>query len=395
MKNFKKASMFVFIMIMIFSLMGCEDIIDTNLDSNTGDILEIHFIDVGQADSIFIKKGQEAMLIDAGNNKDGKTVVEYIKNQNVSKLNYVIGTHPHADHIGGLDDVIDNLDIDKLIMPNAIANTKTFEDVLDSIDKKGLKITKPKVGDRYTLNGAEFIVLAPNGESYESLNDYSVVVKLIDGETSFLFTGDAEALSEKEMLKSNRNLLKSDVLKVGHHGSVTSTSQEFLDAVDPYIAVISSETGNSYGHPHKEIIERLTEKNIDICRTDLQGTIIIKSNGKSLEFNDKEIVLNNNSPVNKPDVVISNVDKIEEIVTIKNNSKDEINLEGWKLLSVTGNQEYIFPKYVLKGGEVVTVTSGNKEGDLDWGSTNIWNNTKSDPAVLYDEAGKEIFRFND
>ncbi|MSU00435.1 MBL fold metallo-hydrolase [Tissierella pigra] len=395
MKNFKKASMFVFIMIMIFSLMGCEDIIDTNLDSNTGDILEIHFIDVGQADSIFIKKGQEAMLIDAGNNKDGKTVVEYIKNQNVSKLNYVIGTHPHADHIGGLDDVIDNLDIDKLIMPNAISNTKTFEDVLDSIDKKGLKITKPKVGDRYTLNGAEFIVLAPNGESYESLNDYSVVVKLIDGETSFLFTGDAEALSEKEMLKSNRNLLKSDVLKVGHHGSVTSTSQEFLDAVDPYIAVISSETGNSYGHPHKEIIERLTEKNIDICRTDLQGTIIIKSNGKSLEFNHKEIVLNNNSPVNKPDVVISNVDKIEEIVTIKNNSKDEINLEGWKLLSVTGNQEYIFPKYVLKGGEVVTVTSGNKEGDLDWGSTNIWNNTKSDPAVLYDEAGKEIFRFND
>lgn len=395
MKNFKKASMFVFIMIMIFSLMGCEDIIDTNLDSNTGDILEIHFIDVGQADSIFIKKGQEAMLIDAGNNKDGKTVVDYIKNQNVSKLNYVIGTHPHADHIGGLDDVIDNLDIDKLIMPNAIANTKTFEDVLDSIDKKGLKITKPKVGDRYTLNGAEFIVLAPNGESYESLNDYSVVVKLIDGETSFLFTGDAEALSEKEMLKSNRNLLKSDVLKVGHHGSVTSTSQEFLDAVDPYIAVISSETGNSYGHPHKEIIERLTEKNIDICRTDLQGTIIIKSNGKSLEFNHKEIVLNNNSPVNKPDVVISNVDKIEEIVTIKNNSKDEINLEGWKLLSVTGNQEYIFPKYVLKGGGMVTVTSGNKEGDLDWGSTNIWNNTKSDPAVLYDEAGKEIFRFND
>ncbi|MBU5425308.1 MBL fold metallo-hydrolase [Tissierella pigra] len=395
MKNFKKASMFVFIMIMIFSLMGCEDIIDTNLDSNTGDILEIHFIDVGQADSIFIKKGQEAMLIDAGNNKDGKTVVEYIKNQNVSKLNYVIGTHPHADHIGGLDDVIDNLDIDKLIMPNAIANTKTFEDVLDSIDKKGLKITKPKVGDRYTLNGAEFIVLAPNGESYESLNDYSVVVKLIDGETSFLFTGDAEALSEKEMLKSNRNLLKSDVLKVGHHGSVTSTSQEFLDAVDPYIAVISSETGNSYGHPHKEIIERLTEKNIDICRTDLQGTIIIKSNGKSLEFNDKEIVLNNNSPVNKPDVVISNVDKIEEIVTIKNNSKDEINLEGWKLLSVTGNQEYIFPKYVLKGGGVVTVTSGDKEGDLDWGSNNIWNNTKSDPAVLYDKSGKEIFRFND
>ncbi|WMM25186.1 MBL fold metallo-hydrolase [Tissierella sp. MB52-C2] len=395
MKNFKKIITFIFAIIVIISLTACEDIMDTNSEVSMGEVLEVHFIDVGQADSIFIKKGEEAMLIDAGDNKDGKTVVDYIKKQNVSKLNYVIGTHPHADHIGGLDDVIDNFPIDKIIMPNAIANTKTFEDVLDSIDKKGLKITKPKVGDRYDLDGAEFIVLAPNGEDYASLNDYSVVVKLINGETSFLFTGDAEALSENEILKNNRNLLKSDVLKVGHHGSVTSTSQDFLEAVNPYVAVISSETGNSYGHPHKEIIERLTEKNIDICRTDLQGTIIIKSNGKGLEFNDKEIVLNNSSPVNKPDVIISHVDKIEEIVTIKNNSKDEINLEGWKLLSVTGNQEYIFPKYVLKGAEVVTVTSGDKEGDLNWGSNNIWNNTKSDPAVLYDESGKEIFRFND
>lgn len=281
MKKLKKIIAFIFATIMIFSLTACE-VMDANFAASNGEVLEVHFIDVGQADSIFIKKGNQSMLIDAGNNKDGKLVVDYIKNQNVSTLNYVIGTHPHADHIGGLDTVIDNFEIEKLIMPNAINNTKTFEDVLDSIDKKGLKITKPKVGDKYNLNGSEFIILAPNGEKYENLNDYSVVVKLIDGNNSFLFTGDAEALSEKEMLENNKNLLKSDVLKVGHHGSVTSTSKEFLDAVDPSAAIMFSETGNTYGHPHKEIIELLTTKNIDIYRTDTEGTIIIKSDGENL-----------------------------------------------------------------------------------------------------------------
>ncbi|CAK7045954.1 MBL fold metallo-hydrolase [Tissierella sp.] len=393
MRSIKRVFVVVLAICMIFSLAGCEYIMESESQASINDNLEVHFIDVGQADSILIKKGNESMLIDAGNNADGDLVVNYLQNQNINKLKYVIGTHPHEDHIGGLDDVIDNFEIEKVIMPNAIATTKTFEDVLDSISKKNLSITKPKVGNSYDLNGAEFIILAPNGENYSSLNDYSVVVKLINGNNSFLFTGDAEELSEKEILTNNKRLLKSDVLKVGHHGSVTSTSQDFLDAVNPSAAVISSETGNSYGHPHKEILERLTKKGVDIYRTDSQGTIIMKSDGKTINFNDKELFTYDTSP--KPQVIISELDKVGEIVTIKNDSSIDINLEGWRLLSVTGNQEYIFPDYVLKGNATVTITSGERQGDLIWGSENIWNNSKSDPAVLYDKKGNEVFRFDD
>ncbi|MDR7855459.1 MBL fold metallo-hydrolase [Tissierella sp.] len=392
MKNNSKVLVLILAIFTIVLLGGCEAVVEPNSVADTGDILEVHFIDVGQADSVLIKKGNESMLIDAGNNDDGDLVVNYLKKQKIKKLKYVIGTHPHEDHIGGLDDVIDNMEIEKIIMPNAIATTKTFEDVLDSISNKGLSITKAKVGNKYTLNGAEFILLAPKGEEYSSLNDYSVVIKLTNGDNSFLFTGDAEKLSEEEMLKDNKNLLKSDVLKVGHHGSITSTSQAFLDAVDPSLAVIMSETGNSYGHPHKEIVESLEKKKIDILRTDQEGSIILKSDSKTISFHDKGIQTYDNSP--KPKVIISDLDKVGETVTIKNDSSTDINLEGWRLLSVKGNQEYIFPDYILKANEIVIVTSGGKDGNLTWGSENIWNNSESDPAVLYDKEGNEIYRFD-
>lgn len=289
MKKITKFLIAALIMCMIFLVTACEDFLDVIVTSDlevNGENLEIHFIDVGQAESILIKKGNESMLIDAGNNSDGKLVVDYIKNQNISNLKYVIGTHPHADHIGGLDDVIDTFEIEKIIMPNAVTNTKSFEEVLDSIKNKGLSITKPKVGNSYELNGAEFTILAPNKEKYKDLNDYSVVIKLVNGNNSFLFTGDAEELSEKEMLENNKRLLKADVLNVGHHGSVTSTSEAFLDAVDPQFGVISTGKDNSYGHPHKEILERLEGKGIKIYRTDLQGDIVVISDGETIQFND-------------------------------------------------------------------------------------------------------------
>ncbi|WFA08863.1 MBL fold metallo-hydrolase [Tissierella sp. Yu-01] len=249
-----------------------------------GSNLEVHFIDVGQADSILIKSGTESMLIDAGNNADGDLVVNYLKEQEISDLKFVIGTHPHEDHIGGLDDVIDNFNIATIIMPNVMHTTKTFEDVLDSINNKGLKINSPKVGTTYDLNGASVLILAPNSEEYKELNNYSVVVKLTHGENSFLFTGDAEALSENEMMENNIGVLDSDILKIGHHGSITSTSGEFLDAVNPKYAIISLGKDNDYGHPHKEIIELLEENEIEILRTDKMGTIVATSDGTILDL---------------------------------------------------------------------------------------------------------------
>ncbi len=366
--------------------------------------LEVHFIDVGQADSILIKKGDESMLIDAGNNTDGNLVVNYLKKQNIKRLDYIIGSHPHADHIGGLDDVIDTFEVGKIIMPNVIATTKTFEDVLDSIARKGLVITKPKVGEQYYLSGAEIIILAPNEDKYTNTNDYSVVVKVINGKNSFLFTGDAEKASEIEMINKNKELLKSDVLKLGHHGSTTSTTKDFLDIVNPKYGVITVGKDNIYGHPHKELLSTLEAKGIKVYRTDLDGNIIAISDGNTIKFNkqvENKAALPATPPLEDPkkdansNIIISDLDKIGEVITIKNNSLEDVDLTGWTILSIKGNQEYVFPEYILKANSEVTVTSGGIKGDLIWGMGNIWNNSSSDPAVLFDAEKNQIFRFED
>ena len=257
--------------------------------------LKIHFIDVGQGDSILIQQGDRFMLIDAGDNQYEQTVVNYLKQNNVSKLDYVIGTHPHADHIGGLDAVINAFDVEKIIMPSIIRTTKTFEDVIVAIKNKGLKITTPNAGDTYTLGNAKFTIVAPNSSSYDNLNNYSVVLNLKHGSNSFLFTGDAEDVSENEILNKNYDI-KADVLKVGHHGSNTSTSAEFLKAVNPKYAVIQVEKDNKYGHPHAEVIERLQQYNIEIYRNDLNGTIIANSDGKNIRFEMKASPQQPNAP---------------------------------------------------------------------------------------------------
>lgn len=383
-----------------------KSLADTIGEEDTSN-LEVHFIDVGQADAIFIKKGDQAMLVDAGNNGDGEMIVDYIKKQGIDSLKYVIATHPHADHIGGLDEVIDSFEIKKIIMPDVIATTQTFEDVIDSIDKKGLSITKPRVGEGYDLNGALVTVLAPNGQGYYSMNDYSIVLRLEYGKNSFLLTGDAEETSENEMLEKNRELLSVDLLKLGHHGSITSTSRDFLDAVDPEYAVITVGRENRYGHPDDEVLARLASKDIQIYRTDLDGNIIAISDGNKITFykgdvKDKESESREEKPFaeeplnqENADVKIILLDKFGEIVIIRNDSGEDLDLTGWTLLSLTGNQEFTFPEYILGAGERVTITSGVKDGDLEWGKKNIWNNSTSDPAVLFDADKNQVYWFND
>ena len=245
--------------------------------------LEVHFIDVGQADSILITQKDSAMLIDGGNNEDSDLVKNYLRNEGIKKLDYVIGTHPHEDHIGGLDAVIKSFDIGSVIMPKAESDTRTFEDLIDAVIEKGLKITAPVPETEYGLGDAGFVILAPNSEEYEDLNDYSVVIKLTYGNSSFLFTGDAEEVSENEMLAKGYPI-KADVLKVGHHGSDSSTGDGFLKAVSPEYAVISVGKGNSYGHPSQKTLDSLDAAGVTVYRTDEAGTIIAISDGKTISF---------------------------------------------------------------------------------------------------------------
>lgn len=277
-----------------FAITGC-DIIDidsffvssdytndnyTNEEAN----LKVHFIDVGQADCILIESSNKYMLVDAGNNADEELLLSYLNNLGIKKLEYVIGTHPHEDHIGSLDAVIRNYEIGKVILPEKEHTTRTFENVLDAIEEKNLRITKPKVGDKYNIGDASFVIIAPNADYKEELNDWSVGIKLTLEDTSFVMCGDAEKDAEKDIL-SNGIDLKADVLKLGHHGSRTSSSKDFVDGVDPSYIVITCGMDNSYGHPHKETMNWLKKRGIPFFRTDMQGTIIATSDGDEIAWN--------------------------------------------------------------------------------------------------------------
>ncbi|MGI5838950.1 MAG: stalk domain-containing protein [bacterium] len=243
--------------------------------------LAVHFLAVGQADCILIKMGEKAMLIDAGNNADADLILDYLHGQGITTLDYAVFTHPHEDHIGAADSVVNALGINNILMPKVSHTSKTYEDLLAAIAAKGLSITAPAPGQEYSLGDASFIILAPNAASYEELNNYSVVLKLTYGSTSFLFTGDAEDIAEQEILAKKFNV-KADVLKIGHHGSISSTTQSFLEAVSPEYAVISVGAGNVYGHPHTETLAKLAAAGVRIFRTDECGTVIAKSDGANI-----------------------------------------------------------------------------------------------------------------
>lgn len=252
-----------------------EDVIFA--DENT---LNVYFIDVGQADSILLENKGHYMLIDAGNNEDGPKLVNYFNEQDIKEFDYVVGTHAHEDHIGGMDDIIKNFKIDNFYMPDAITTTKTFEDVLDALEETNVIFQTPKVNQTFNLQDTTITTLSVTADE-KNLNDTSIVLKVKHGTNTFLFMGDASTKKEKDLLNKD---IKSDVLKVGHHGSRYSTSLEFLKKVSPEYAVISVGENNTYKHPHEEILKRLEEQNIQIYRTDKQGTILAKSNGSIITF---------------------------------------------------------------------------------------------------------------
>ena len=241
--------------------------------------LLIDFIDVGQADSILIRNQDEVMLIDAGTNEAGETVVNYLQNLGITKIDYLIGTHPHEDHIGGLDDVINHFDIGQIYMPKIETTTKTFEDVLDAIETKNLTVTSPNRGDKIELGQAEGEFMTEPILDKDNLNVSSLVLRLEFGNTSYLFMGDAEEENEETI-----NWPKTDVLKVGHHGSSTSSSESFLEQVQPKYAIIMAEKDNSYGLPTQETINKLSNIGSEIYRTDEDGTIQMTSDGNTIQI---------------------------------------------------------------------------------------------------------------
>lgn len=244
--------------------------------------LVIHFVDVGQGDCILIGQNNEYVLIDAGNNEDGQLLVEYFKELGVKKFKYVIGTHAHEDHIGGIDNIINNFELDKFYMPDVITTTKTFEDVLDALLKKQKAFDTPKIGDKFKLNDLEFEVLYL-GTDKSDLNDTSIVLKLTYKNTTYLFMGDATSKVEKILINEGKDL-SSDVLKVGHHGSQYSSTATFLKKVNPSYAVIQVGQDNEYDHPKQVTLDKLNKLNTLTYRTDEQGTIILTSDGENITF---------------------------------------------------------------------------------------------------------------
>lgn len=262
-----------------------ETAAETASDFSEGSELTVHYLDIGQGDAALIQCGDAAMLIDAGNNNKGTQVQAYLESQGIEQLDYVIGTHPDADHIGGLDVILYKFDCGTVIMPEFEKDTKTYEDVIQTMKQKNYKLTYPTLGESYSLGSASFTIVAPAGEDYgDNGNDYSVGILLEHGENRFLFTGDAEEDAEQDMLASGLNL-SADVFKAAHHGSSTANTEEFLEEVDPDYVVISCGEDNSYGHPHAEVLNRLRERGIEVFRTDEEGTIVASSDGYEITFN--------------------------------------------------------------------------------------------------------------
>lgn len=253
--------------------------------------IQIHYLDVGQANCTLIKYGNIEFLIDGGNYGDGNDITNYIKDLNVDNIEYVIATHPHEDHIGGLPKIMSYFSVDNIYTPyikeEYKPTTKIYNSLNTIIDTKDIDEYNPNNGDIiYSDENLKFEILFDGRIDSNDLNDYSIVTKMTYKDVSFIFTGDSTIPSEELLLENNDiNNLKADVLLIGHHGSSTSTSKEFLDAVSPNYCIISCGAGNEYGHPHYETLKKLS--NITTYRTDLDGTIIATTNGKTIEFKTK------------------------------------------------------------------------------------------------------------
>lgn len=267
--------------VLAFVIINYKSTIKTNINLENNIIT--HFIDVGQGDCILIQVNHKNLLIDSGTSDSKEKVIKYLKNNNITKLDYVIATHPHEDHIGGMASIIKTFAVDEFYAPKVISSSEAFENMIISLNRKKLKIKVAKSNMFLDLGpDTTCIMLSPNKKVYKDTNNYSCAIKVSYKNSTYLFTGDIETISEQEILSKGYDL-NAQVLKVAHHGSNSSTSKEFLDAVSPKFAIISSGASNSYGHPNKETIDKLKNINCIIYRTDLEKNIVLISDGTNID----------------------------------------------------------------------------------------------------------------
>ena len=292
-KNIKRNFFEILIILLAFLIINNQDKIKNLFNQNNNqnqndyintnnDLLKVHYLDVGQGDSIFVElPNNETMLIDAAESYQSENIINYLNNLNYQKIDYVIGTHPHTDHIGGLKNIINTFEIGKIYMPKVVSTTKTYESLLMAIKDKNLKINTAKAGTSIIDTDALKInILAPNNSIYTELNNYSVVTKITYGTTKFLFMGDAEKLSENE-IKEN---VTADVIKIGHHGSNTSSSIDFIKKVNAKYGIISVGLNNKYNLPKEETITNWENSGTKIYLTSTNGTIRASSDGTNIKI---------------------------------------------------------------------------------------------------------------
>lgn len=303
--------------------------------------MAVHFIDVGQGLSILVQSGGQNLLYDGGDQEHASEVVSYLQQQNVRNIDYMISSHYDEDHVSGLTDCLNNFSVSNLIGSDYVQDSATYTEFMDTISSKGLEIQYPSVGTSYNFGTGNFTILAPDGINPNDSNNNSVVIKLNDGENSFIFTGDAKETSEQDMIKPGVDL-DCDVLCLGHHGSSSSTSWDFLEATTPEYAVISCGLNNQYGHPSAETLDRLSDMDIPVFRTDEQGTVIAQSDGSSIIWNISpysEEASQSTSSISTPETSNSTSESVE----IVNTTPEPTTNSATVWLSATGSKYHRIP----------------------------------------------------
>ena len=402
----------------------------------TAELLTVHFIDVGQGDSILVDLGETEILIDGGDRSPG--VVSYINDYIDGALEALVATHPHADHIGGLIAVLDTFDVEQIWYNEDISTSVTYSDFMTAVQAEGAETHGARRGDIISAGELDFTVLHPLTIS-GSTNNNSIVLNLRYGDIDFLFTGDAEQEAEADMLVSSIVPVPDiEILKVGHHGSNTASSTDFLGVTSPETAIYMAAEGNNYGHPHEETILALSAIGADIYGTDVCGTIFVTTDGNTYNVQtEKEghveipplLTTTTSTPTTTtvpptttttippttttttttpPAVVNVQITRIfydgvvptveaDEYVEITNLGTSSVNLQGWRLIDIDeGYPEFIFPSYTLESGACIRVYTNEIHPEYGgfsfWYGKAIWNNTDPDMAVLYDSQGNEVSR---